>query len=603
MATIIGTDGADTITPGGVSPGVTGGVPGNAADTIEPGLGANLVDAGGGNDRIVTTGIDTVEGGAGIDVWAVDYATTAGITVTQTGPNAFALSNGSSGAGLEGLDLRLGADAEVNLVSGGLTGGASFVTVASGRVLLDWAAKTADGFIVADNSFAYGNIANTFLDEIVYLGGFTRAEIRAGSGDDLISGLGAAGRSTILGGAGDDTISTFGRDSVEGGEGIDTWNGRYFTEAGLTLRQTGATSFTLSNGTTAQGVEVYNVSLGANAAVFLRSGGADGRFSSVDVLSGTLNLDWSDKTAGSYVQAQNNTSFGDRNGNGLADEVISTYGFGSAVIRTGSGSDVVFGTAGNDVIRTGAGADEIVGLEGVDTLYGGTGDDTYYLGEAIDRLVERAGEGLDRVVSSVSWRLGANFETLELFGAAGLEGFGNGLDNLLRGAAGDDTLSGLLGADTLEGGVGADRLLGGGGADSLAGGEGADTLDGGEGDDILLGGAGRDRLLGGTGLDAFRYATVAEGRDVIVGFVAADDRIEVSAQGFGGGLVADAAVAFAAALDNRATSPAGTGQFIWETDAARLWWDADGAGGAASQLVATLTGADTLTAADIVVIA
>ena len=603
MAFIIGTDGADTIAPGGVSAGVTGGVPSNAADTIEPGLGANLVDAGGGNDRIITIGIDTVEGGAGTDVWEADYGAAAGLTLTQTGPNAFAFSNGSVASGIEGFNLRLGTDATVNLVSGGLTGNASFVTVASGRVLLDWAAKTADSFIVADNSFAYGNIANTSLDEVVYLGGFTRAEIRAGSGDDLISGLGAAGRSTILGGAGDDTISTFGRDSVDGGEGTDTWNGRYFTEAGLTLRQTSATSFTLSNGTTAQGVEVYNVSLGANASVFLRSGGADGRFSSVDVLSGTLNLDWSDKTAGSYVQAQNNTSFGDRNGNGLADELVSTYGFSNAIIRTGSGNDVVFGTTGNDVIRTGAGADDLVGIEGVDTLYGGTGDDSYYLGEAIDRLVERAGEGVDRVVSSVSWRLGANFETLELFGDVGLEGFGNGLANLLRGAAGNDTLSGLLGDDSLEGGGGADRLLGAAGADSLAGGEGADTLDGGEGDDILLGGAGSDRLIGGTGADAFRYADAAEGRDVILGFVAGSDRIEVSAAGFGGGLVEGEAVSFVAAINNRATSAAGTGQFVWETDAARLWWDADGAGGAASVLVATLTGAVGVTAADIVVIA
>jgi len=602
MATILGTSGADTITPAGVSAGVTGGVPGAAADTIEPGLGANLVDAGGGDDRIITTGIDTVEGGAGIDVWEVDYAARTGLTLTQTGANAFTFSNGSTGTGLEGFDIRLGTGATVNLVSGGLAGGASFVTVASGSVLLDWTTKTADAFITAENGFAYGNIASTPLDEVVYLGGFTRAEIRAGSGDDLISGLGATGRSTILGGAGDDTISTFGRDSVNGGEGTDTWNGRYFAEAGLTLRQTGATSFTLSNGTAAQGIEVYNVDLGADASVFLRSGGADGRFSSISVQSGTLTLDWSDKTAGSYVQAQNNTSFGDRNGNGLGDELLNAYGFTRAVVRTGSGDDVVWGTDGNDELRSGAGADQLIGLGGTDTLYGGAGDDTYFV-DALDRLVERAGEGRDLVVAAVTWRLGANLEDLALYGDAPIDGYGNGLDNAISGSDAANLLSGLLGADTLEGAGGADRLLGGGGDDSLDGGEGADTLDGGEGNDILLGGAGGDRLIGGNGADAFRYASAAEGRDVILDFAAEIDQIEVSAAGFGGGLVAGGPISFIAALNNRATSAAGTGQFIWETDAARLWWDADGAGGAAAVLLATLNGAVGVTAGDIVVIA
>src|SRR3712207_3526865 len=55
VATIVGTSGNDTIQPSGVSPGVTGGVPGGGFDQI---LGS------GGNDRIV--------GGGGFD--ALDYS-------------------------------------------------------------------------------------------------------------------------------------------------------------------------------------------------------------------------------------------------------------------------------------------------------------------------------------------------------------------------------------------------------------------------------------------------------------------------------------------------------------------------------------------------
>jgi Ca2+-binding RTX toxin-like protein len=63
MAIIIGTSGDDTITPAGVSGGVTGGIPSNDADIIS-GLGGNdLIDGGGGADTLI--------GGAGDDVFLV----------------------------------------------------------------------------------------------------------------------------------------------------------------------------------------------------------------------------------------------------------------------------------------------------------------------------------------------------------------------------------------------------------------------------------------------------------------------------------------------------------------------------------------------------
>ena len=43
-------------------------------------------------------------------------------------------------------------------------------------------------------------------------------------------------------------------------------------------------------------------------------------------------------------------------------------------------------------------------------------------------------------------------------------------------------------------------------------------------------------------------------------------------------------------------------QFVYETDAGALWWDADGTGAGAGVIVATFTGAPGLTANDIVLV-
>lgn len=765
-------------------------------DSVAAGLGTNTVNTGAGDDSIATTGIDTINAGPGNDTWAIDYFDATGLAFTRAANGSIAISNGASATGVESVQASLGTNATVTLGAGGAPGSSSFFSVLGGRLNLDWSAKTTENFINAGDSQSYGNIANASLDEVVATYGFTSADIRAGSGNDRITGLGFSGRSTISGGAGNDEITSFGIDAIDGGTGTDTWNGRYFLTSGLTVTQTAPGSFTLSNGGAATGIEVFNLDLGANATVSLRSGGAAGRFSSVSVGSGTLTLDWSDKTAGSFLQAQNNTSYGSYAGDFLTDEVLSTYGFTSATLLTGSGVDYVNGTEGNDVIRTGAGGDFVSGLGGADTVYGGTGDDSYFDVTDADMIVELAGEGydsvyaetsfalpdnveflqlggtgdfsgtgnalgnviigngganllsggegndslsgfgggigpdpaldrdtllggggndtldgglgddsmaggtgddiyyvdstgdrvsearnagFDTVIASVNFALASNIEVLILTGETGLRGSGNTAANLITGTTGNDRIAGGGGNDTLRGGDGNDSLDGGPGNDSLEGGAGndtyvvdstgdvvveaaeagidlvqasiawtlganlenltltgtiglrgegnalanavtgtsgndtllggagADTLTGGAGNDLLIGGPGADRLDGGLGLDTFRFNAPGEGVDTINGYVIADDRIEVSAAGFGGGLLAGidllATGRYVENTTGRATSAAGIGQFIFETDAARLWWDADGAGGAAAVQVARLTGLTTLGAGEIVVIA
>ncbi|WP_207443800.1 carbohydrate-binding domain-containing protein [Roseomonas haemaphysalidis] len=140
-------------------------------------------------------------------------------------------------------------------------------------------------------------------------------------------------------------------------------------------------------------------------------------------------------------------------------------------------------------------------------------------------------------------------------------------------------------------------------ANTLKGTEFSDHLKGLGGNDILVGGGGADILEGGAGADAFRFIKPSHGGDFILDFVPHQDFIEISAGGFGGGLAASMNLAsagrFVANDTGHATAAAGTGQFIYEMDAAKLWWDADGTGPGAATEVATFTAGTVLTASDI----
>ena len=85
-----------------------------------------------------------------------------------------------------------------------------------------------------------------------------------------------------------------------------------------------------------------------------------------------------------------------------------------------------------------------------------------------------------------------------------------------------------------------------------------------------------------------------------------DDVIQISASGFGGGLSTSTSLASAARFVANTTglsnAPAGTGQFIYETDAAKLWWDADGSGAGAATEIASFAAGTTLSSSDIVLI-
>ncbi|WP_319002999.1 calcium-binding protein [Quatrionicoccus australiensis] len=154
----------------------------------------------------------------------------------------------------------------------------------------------------------------------------------------------------------------------------------------------------------------------------------------------------------------------------MTDVAISTqlndtnFGIKSQSI-TGS-SLTLLGTASNDVLIGGVGNDTLNGGTGADTMIGGAGNDTYVVDNTADVVTENASEGTDLVLSSVTYTLAANVESLTLTGTTAINGTGNALNNVLTGNAGNNTLTGGVGNDTLDGGAGADILVGGLGDDS-----------------------------------------------------------------------------------------------------------------------------------------
>ncbi len=277
-------------------------------------------------------------------------------------------------------------------------------------------------------------------------------------------------------------------------------------------------------------------------------------------------------------------------------ETISITNYGSmiggstAIDLSGAGIAQIVnrGLIDGDV-DLGAGADLYDGRGGTveGGVVGAAGDDTF-IGNAAWADVFYGGDGRDtldfRLLGGASVALDGSFET--------------------AGSAMGDSYDGfevILGSRS-----GADQLRGNGGKNSLLGGGGDDRLDGAAGNDFLSGGNGIDVLTGGNGNDTFIFATRSGLGDTILDFnsigAGNDDRIQITAAAFGGGLVAGALAAnqFQSRADNVAQDA--DDRFIFRSSDKTLWFDDDGNGAHAALLVANLQASATMTALDIVLV-
>ncbi len=261
-------------------------------------------------------------------------------------------------------------------------------------------------------------------------------------------------------------------------------------------------------------------------------------------------------------------------------------GLGGDTINGGAGNDMLMGDIGTDVMLGDIGNDILHGGVGADDMRGGAGDDYYFVDSAGDRILESVGEGLDVIYSSINNTMKTGVERLGLIGTGNVSA--NGLDGQ------NDLIVGNSGANTLRGLGGDDSLHGQGGADRVSGGNGNDAVGGGAGNDVLWGDAGADRFYFNSALDS------TANLDVIADFSAAADTVFLDNAVFS---ALTPGALLAAQFKNLSLAPIdASDRILYNQTTGALFYDADGAGGAAAIAFAVLNGTPAITAADFVVI-
>lgn len=378
--------------------------------------------------------------------------------------------------------------------------------------------------------------------------------------DDLFAGNNP-GNDSLFGGGGSDYMKAdMGNDLVDGGSGWDTYSlietfyDPYAKRGAVVNLKTGTA--TDSWGGTDQLTSIEEV-VGSRfhdqITASDRDGGLFTGLKGRDTITGGTGFD--------EVAYWDDVDFGGRRGI-VADldtgVILDGWGQRDRV----SGIESVIGTRFADTFRGSAGDDQFLGGAGVDTYDGRGGRDT------VNFSWEPALRG-----AVVDLRLSTR-QVLD-------DGFGN-VETLVR-------------IETLDGNELADRFTGNTAANQLVGDRGNDTLNGGGGNDTLQGDQGADLLTGGGGADTFVF-TRREGYDPwgdrITDFQSGVDSLAFETRDFDG---MDGTLRF-----QNGTGPgvAGASCFYFNGATGQLFWDADGLGGQAAVLVATLTGVTSLSASD-----
>lgn len=507
---VIGNAAANVLT-GGASSDRLYGLGGN--DTISGWGGTNVLDGGDGDDTLTGTAdyynwsANTLLGGAGNDTLSVNTAFTSG-NVFDGGSGTDTLS-GSAYNDTYRFSLGNGLDTifERYAVSG-----------YNDKIVFGPGIAPADISVFRSGSNLVFRHANG-TDQLVVDGWFSSStywvetvEFADGTSWDaartaaaaLVATNGTASADTLTGTATADQLS-----GLDGNDSLEGLAGHDWLDGGL-----GADA--MRGGT---GDDVYVVDDAADTVTELANEGRDAVRASVT---------W---TLGAHVE----------------DLVLA----GTAAINgTGNALDNV-----------------MYGNDGVNALAGGAGNDRYYVGTG-DSVTEAANAGIDTVVSTATWTLGANVENLVLTGSSAINGTGNSLANSLTGNDAANSLNGGAGADIMAGAGGADvytvdnagdvvtesanqgidrinssvswslgahvenltltgsaaingtgneldnAIIGNSGANTLTGGAGHDTLNGGAGADTMIGGAGHDTYVVDNAGDVVTEAT-AEGTDLV----------------------------------------------------------------------------------------
>jgi VCBS repeat-containing protein len=558
---------SNDVNPGSVAS--VNGVAGNVGHQISLASGAYLtLNADGTFSYDPNHAFDTLAGpGSGAAnmsaqdsfTYTLTSGSTATVTVTIAGLDSDDVLIGTAGndalsggigrdvlAGLGGDDVLSGGPVTANEMIGG-TGDDIYYVDAPGDSVTENAGEGNDRVLV---SVSYALAAG---QEIEVLAGpnaaATSALVLTGNNlGQFISGN--AGANTLIGGGGSDYLLGLGGDDI--------------------LVGNADAASTLQGGT---GDDWYYVYRTGDSIIEFAGEGSDRILTAVNY---TLSAGQEIETLTAIDPTATNAI--DLTGNALAQNIFGNAG--ANTLTGGGGADYLLGLGGDDIL--------IGNADAASTLQGGTGNDWYYVSRTGDSIVEFAGEGNDRIVTTVSYTLsaGQEIETLsaaDQSGTAALDLAGNDYGQLIFGTNGGNTMSGN------------------GGADQLAGFGGDDILLGGDGDDLLNGGAGHDVLNGGAGADLFVFADALGGSnvDAIQDFASGVDRIVLDHSVFTG--LATGTLAASAFVLGTGAGDADD-RIIYNQATGELWFDADGNGAGAPVLFATLAPSTTLVASDFAVV-
>ncbi|HEX3943017.1 MAG TPA: calcium-binding protein [Rhizomicrobium sp.] len=579
-ATLVGGPGTDTFvvhdpadvvvenytgTNSSIHSGISYALPANVDTLVLTGT-ANLAGTGNSDaDWIYSnSGVDTLIGGGGNDVFSVsnsqDVVTeTPGTAAMIYSSVSYTLPNNVNELVLQGSANLTG---KANSAGDWLYSNSGIDTLIGGGgndVFAVYNSKDVVNELPGTQAIVYSTVSYTVPANVVELvlqgtsslvavgNGATNVIYANNAGDTLMDGGGA---STLIGGSGNDKFYvTNPNDHIieQPNGGVDTIisSVKFSIPTNVeTLQLTGSATLTATGNSVAN--NLYSSLTGVDTLI---GGGGN------DVFLVYNSNDVVNEVAGTKAIVYSTVSY----------TVPANI---AELVLQGSSSLIGVGNGGTDVIYANNAGDTLMDGGGASTLIGGSGNDAFYVTNPNDHITEQPNGGVDTVISSVSFSIPTNVETLQLTGNAMLTATGN--------SAANNLYSSLTGVDTLVGGGGNDAFLvynsndvvqqvagtnsiiystvnyalpttvnnlflsgsgsitasGNTGNDVIYANSGNDTINAGTGNDTIFAGSGKDSILGGSGKDTFAFMSPTDFAS-ITDFLPGTDSMELSSSAFG----------------------------------------------------------------------